>query len=340
MIESNGSATTEQWLRHWLSVCAQSQKPSTMEKKEWAVFNWLIPMFGKTPLTKLTPEQIERTLRRPTDLNGQRGTASTRIEVLRAFKTALQLATVRGRISTNPAATVTFAAPDEKEIKPFTRDELTKLLDVAQRQPNSARWLLALALGLRQSEALGLQWGDIDFEAGTLKIVRQWNRKKSSHGCPDPAACIGKKSSKCPQRIANPRVTTPKTKGSKRTIVLMPKALDALSSHRVAQMEARLKAGRWEEGDWVFTNHLGKPIEHRRDLEDFKKLCMAAGLGDHRVHDLRHAAASHALIAGIPDRLVQELMGWTSARMAQRYQHVFDEARRVAAAAMNAQLFG
>jgi hypothetical protein len=41
---------------------------------------------------------------------------------------------------------------------------------------NSARWTVALALGLRQSEALALQWKDIYLLAGTLTVRRSIHR--------------------------------------------------------------------------------------------------------------------------------------------------------------------
>ncbi|MDM4784684.1 tyrosine-type recombinase/integrase [Micromonospora sp. b486] len=49
---------------------------------------------------------------------------------------------------------------------------------------NSARWAVALALGLRQGEALGLRWSDVDLDAGTLIVRRGRQRPRWEHGCP------------------------------------------------------------------------------------------------------------------------------------------------------------
>ena len=43
---------------------------------------------------------------------------------------------------------------------------------------NAARWSIVLALGLRQGEALGLEWGDIDFDAGSVTVRRALQRLK------------------------------------------------------------------------------------------------------------------------------------------------------------------
>jgi len=47
-----------------------------------------------------------------------------------------------------------------------------RLLVATGQRHNSARWALALALGLRQGEALGLKWDDVDLHAGRLIIRR------------------------------------------------------------------------------------------------------------------------------------------------------------------------
>lgn len=55
---------------------------------------------------------------------------------------------------------------------PFDVDECRKVLAAAEGRRNAARWTVALALGLRQSAALGLQWRDIDLDVGKLSVRR------------------------------------------------------------------------------------------------------------------------------------------------------------------------
>jgi hypothetical protein len=50
-------------------------------------------------------------------------------------------------------------------------------------------------------------------------------------------------------------------------------------------------------------------------------------LREARLHDARHTAATVLLILGVPARTVMSLMGWSSAEMAARYQHVTDTVR-------------
>ena len=84
-----------------------------------------------------------------------------------------------------------------------------------------ARWLVGLALGLRQGEALGLWWDDIDLDTGLLQIRRAWQR----------------------QRGRGLVFTEPKTARGKRTIPLPVPLADALRQHRDRQAKERITAG-------------------------------------------------------------------------------------------------
>ncbi len=66
---------------------------------------------------------------------------------------------------------------------PYSVDEIRLLLKAALDGRNGARWAVALALGLRQGEALGLKWSDVDLDAGSLLVRRGRLRPRWAHGC-------------------------------------------------------------------------------------------------------------------------------------------------------------
>ncbi|MFF4899510.1 hypothetical protein [Streptomyces sp. NPDC001068] len=74
----------------------------------------------------------------------------------------------RGHGVTDAAEIAKAARLEEEDIEPYTIEEVQSLLDEAAKLRNSARWVVALALGLRQGEALGLHWEDVD-SASTRK---------------------------------------------------------------------------------------------------------------------------------------------------------------------------
>jgi len=48
----------------------------------------------------------------------------------------------------------------EHEVEPYSVLEVKQLIEAAKRERNGVRWVVALVLGLRQGEALGLKWDD------------------------------------------------------------------------------------------------------------------------------------------------------------------------------------
>ena len=77
------------------------------------------------------------------------------------------------------------------------REEVHRFLGVTASVQNAARWMVAVVLGLRQSEVLGLQWSDLDLANGTLIVRRQLQRRVWAHGCGDRTKCT-KRGADCP----------------------------------------------------------------------------------------------------------------------------------------------
>lgn len=77
----------------------------------------------------------------------------------------------------------------------------------------------------------------------------------------------------------------------------------------------------------MFTTALGRPVNPSTDYHAWKRLLVAAGVQERRLHDARHTAAT-VLLLGVPERTVMSVMGWSSTAMAARYQHVGAAMRR------------
>ncbi len=228
---------------------------------------------------------------------------------------------------------------------PLTVGDATCILRTVADRRNGARWSVALSLGLRQGESLGLKWTDLDLEAETVVVRRALRRETGRHGCqPDDEGqptCWTKQGGRCPERTQRGLVTrTPKNNRS-RTIPLPPGLASLLRAHKAAQAAERLHAGLlWSDEDWIFATEFGAPIDPRRDWAEWKEVLRLAGVRDARVHDARHTAATLLLANGVDTRTLMDLMGWTEHRTAQRYAHVIDPMRREAMARMGGVLFG
>jgi integrase len=101
----------------------------------------------------------------------------------RTIRTALNEAMRRGHVTRNVASLARPPRIEQEEVEPYSIEEVRQILDVASQGRNGARWAIALALGLRQGEALGLRWEDLDLDHGELWVRRGRQRPSYEHGC-------------------------------------------------------------------------------------------------------------------------------------------------------------
>ena len=125
--------------------------------------------------------------------------------------------------------------------------------------------------------------------------------------------------------LSGGKLTTPKTKRSRRRINLSAGSIIALKAHCKRQLEERMqKAGHWQDHGLVFPSTIGTPLSHRNVVRSFKALLRRAGLPvDTRLYDLRHTCATLLLNSNVHPKYVQELLGHASiSQTLDTYSHV------------------
>lgn len=261
-------------------------------------------------------------------------------QVHRTLRTALNEAVRRGHIVRNPVTLAKAPRLADEEIEPFTVDEARCILKTADGKRNGARWVVALALGLRKGEALGLQWSDLDLDAGTLRVRRALQRRPFRHGC--GGNCGREHARHCPTRTGGGVVTVEtKSRAGRRGIGLPDPVVELLRRHRADQdTERETAADLWRDAGWVFAHPDGRPINPRTDHNHWKALLREAGVREARLHDARHTAATMLLLLGVPERATMAAMGWSHSAMTQRYQHVTEPIRRDIAGRVGGLLWG
>lgn len=331
------------WVEHWLSaIVPMSARRKTIDTYTSQLTRHLLPSLGHMKLSNLRPEHFETLY---VTLADHGRSPHTIRAVHRVTRSALNEAVRRRRLMHNPILVARPPRVESQEIDPLSPEECLKILGVTASTWNGPRWSLALALGLRQGEALGLLWEDVDLEAGTIKIRRASQRWVYRHGCGSCSGtplCERKRGSDCPQRKdGGLRLVEPKTRASLRTIVLPDEATAELRRHRVSQAKARLAAGpAWVgQHDLVFATENGLIIDPGKDQLSWKAVLRAAGVRAVRVHDARHTAATLMLLQEIDIRTVMAVMGWTEMATAQRYTHAVDDLKRRAAKRMGSMLW-
>jgi integrase len=319
----------EAWLRPTI-------RQSTHDGYRVDVEHHLIPGIGNHWLDKLTFTHLERLYTKMQQSGLKPATAH---HVHRTIRVALGEAHRREIITKNAAKEAKAPVIDEEEVEPYDVDEIKDLLEVAALRRNSARWVFALAFGLRQGEALGLKWEDFDLDKGILRIRRQAIRAKYAHGC---GGVCGRKPGYCRQKIrTNPLTDDVKSRAGRRRIGLPPFVIALLRRHKAAQDAERIAAGdKWQEGGWVFVKPDGTILNTNTDHHEWKDLLDEAGLREGRLHDARHTAATVLLILEVGERTTMSIMGWSSTANAKRYQHVIDTIRLSVARKVGDLLWG
>lgn len=311
--------TVQAWLDHWLdNIAANRVRPLTLEGYRSLMRLHLGPRLGKHRLDRMQPEHLEAAYKAMVD-GGL--SPATVLRAHRVLSRALKIAVQRGKIARNVATLVEPPAVKRPQTAlPLTAEEARRVLDAAVGERNAARWTVALAVGLRQSEALGLQWRDLDLEAGTLSVQRGLHRVKGRGLVYEE----------------------PKADRSRRTLALPVQLVDALKAHRKAQAAERLAAGsEWEDHGLVFARVNGRPIDKKVDWKAWKAILTKAEVRDVRLHDGRHTAATLLLSAGVHPRVVMELLGHSQMRTTtDTYSHVMPALAQQAADTMGAALWG
>lgn len=343
-IRSTKDATLDWWATHWLDelLPLAGRKAKTIDGYRSVLRVHVLPFLGDTKLSRLSAEDIRHRLAEMKRAGASPHTVKGTHRVLRS---CLSSAVDTRRLVINPAKQVAVERPQETEVKPLTVEDASRILGVVAHRRNGARWSVALALGLRQGEALGLKWVDLDLEMETVVVRRSLRRETGRHGCVRDGAgapsCGYKQGGRCPSRTQGGLVARTTKTGKSRMVPLPPGLAPLLRTHKAAQAAERLQAGPlWHEEDWVFATEFGTPVDPRRDWAEWKQVLSEAGVRDARVHDARHTAATLLLANGVDTRTLMDLLGWTEHRTAQRYAHVIDPMRREAMARMGGVLFG
>lgn len=140
--------TVEVRLWYWHdNIQARRVREATLSAQEVIIRRHLVPHLGRVRLRELTPEQVESLLVR---LEGPRFNSTSVLKVHRCLSRSLVVATQRGLVSRNVCTLIDAPTPRSQEVEPLTRDEARRLLTAAGARRNAARWVLALATGLRR----------------------------------------------------------------------------------------------------------------------------------------------------------------------------------------------
>jgi integrase len=307
--------TLGQWLERWLEdVVKPGKGHRTYATHRQQIRSHIAPAIGRIKLEALRKFHIDRLyadlLRAKPEGAGLAPSSVRRVHAV--LHAALEEAVRGDLIPRNPATHANKPKVQEGEIEPLDTRQALAFMDTARGDRFEALYVLCLMAGLRQGEALGLKWSDVDLEAGTLRVNRQLQRVRRD----------GEKSGRL--------VFSEPKNASRRAVGLPQRAVESLRNHRKRQLEEKLRVPDYEDLGLVFASNKGTPLDAQNIVNRyFKPLLERAGLPPVRFHDLRHSCLSLLAQHGEPIRDLQALAGHASSAFTlQRYTHHYDSSAR------------
>jgi len=280
--------------------------------------NYINPSLGKIRLNKLTPSDVSGMLQ---DLEARGYSPATKRMARATLRRALRMAEQDGVQTRNVASIAEGPKLDHVEGRSLSPEQAKVFLRAVQGHRHEGAYVIALSLGLRRGEILGLSWNDIEAAEGTvvLHVRRQLIRDKSGVQLVDL-----------------------KTVGSRRVLHLSRPVVAVLERHRTRQEAEELVVGqRWNnEHELIFTSNVGTPLDPEAFGRTVPKICKEAGLGHWSIHELRHSCASLLIAMEVPLEVVAEQLGHASIRVTKDvYGHLMPRSRAKAAEAMRTMLY-
>jgi integrase len=329
------SWTVAEYLTYWLEhIVKAERRPKTYQGYEGVVRLHLIPGLGKKRLNKLGAQDVRVFMTRVRNecqcckhgwdaerdepqccalKGGQCCASKLSVRMVQSIhavlRNALQCAVREEVLPRNVAKLVTVTVPKYKVNRGLTVTEARRVLKVAADERLYALYVLALCLGLRRGELLGLRWSDIDLDAESLEVMVSL------------------------QRVAGAlRLVPPKTDDSAGTIPLPPICVKALRDHAERQAAERVNAGMdWENHGLVFPSRLGTPMEPDNLRRSWGRICKSAGITNVRFHDIRHTCVSLLLDLKVPPHIVREIAGHSDIEVTMTiYAHASLDEKRAA----------
>lgn len=269
------NVTVGELLVDFIELSEKTKEASTVRGYRGVVKAHLKPQFGDIRVRDLTPQMIRSWI------TGLQLTAKTVRNILTPLRLVLEQAVNDDIIDRNPLEKVVLTQLLDKktsqsrfEVDPLSRDEISLLLSKATGQVRNL-FQFALFSGLRTSELMALQWGDIDWKKGEVRVQRA---------------------------VVERMEKSTKTEAGVRSVVLLPPASEALKAQ---------KPYTYLHSDTVFHHpRKGQPWETDKQIREsaWKPLLKKCGIRYRNPYQTRHTYASFLISQG-------EHLWWIASQM-------------------------
>lgn len=307
------------WIDHWLTstLPAIAMRESTRTGYRYVLKSDVIQgsRLAATPLSRVRPSTIDAWTTSLREGGGHE--ESTLLSYFNKLKRCLDGAVRDGLIGNNPCLEAEKPRANDPDVGTFTPFQLTRFEEAAKQSPFYAIWALLRVTGMREGEALALEWDDFSDDFGTVHISKTVSRADKGRTTIGPT----------------------KTKAATRSLTIPGHLSATLRDHRLEQKKTKLRNAKvWKKGNWVFTTTVGTRVDARNLLRDFRRVVASADAGiarNVRPHSLRHNVVTSLIEAGVPLHSVAAYMGHSNVQTTLReYAHVTQKSQDAILAAL------
>ena len=297
------------FIDQWLEECAK------ITIKEQTLYGYKAMMkrvkneFSHMWLDKITIRDVQRFVGKLADIGLSAKTIKNYVSLV---STVYEYAVKMQMVSRNPCKGVRLPPKKSDEREIYTLAEIQRLIDLLLCESDenfqfALYFILAIATGCRRGELLGLEWKDFDLKSGLVTI------KRAAYHTP----------------TRGHYTDTPKTKKSRRTIMLPKEVIPLLVRYKEKQARYAESLGNvWVNTDRLFTAWNGEALCVSAPLDFIKRFCKKHGLQPLTTQSLRHFNASLLIEGGLDVKTVQAHMGHSEATTTLNiYAHEFQTAQ-------------
>lgn len=303
--------TVKSWSDKWLEITVHDVRPSAWVVDRSAIRRWIVPTIGHKRLDKLTPADVRAVRRAILDAGLSAATAQRYHGTL---VTMLRAAVLEGHRVPSRIFQVGAPEPGESERPEIPLDKALAILAVASTRKDASIWVAALLNGMRPAEVRGLTWACVDLDKDEIDISWQLKslpykvHRDRSSGFRIPDKYVAR------QLVNSYHLVRPKTEKGQRTIPIVPWLHDAL-------VKWKLESKR-NDHDLVWPGQFGRPMFDKHHRAAWAALCAAAEVGEWDLYSCRHTTVTLLREAGVPDEVIQAIVGHASKRSRRPYTHV------------------
>lgn len=296
MIPHESNDTIGAYIPRWFAVHKKKLQPNTINGYNTNINNHILPALADVQLKKLKPEQLENFY--DMLMNKKHLSAKSVLYVHNVIKTALKAAVNDGLITENPAMKAKPPKVPKYKAQLLSQEQMQTLIKHLRDNRYETEIRLAMELGLRRGEVLGLMNSDIDTERHTISIERQVSTIKDTTKATNNSyyglKCLKSESSQRVMYISENLMN----------IIRAKQAFNSIQKERLGEL--------YNDLGLICCADDGNVLSPQTLYHAFKRILRECGLPDVRFHDLRHSYATLCIDLDVPVKVLSQALGHSS----------------------------